>query len=61
MQDIQTGRRLPAPSKAERKIAKSSKGYCTGHTVLGDGPSRRMQTESRLELMRFRQFPKPSS
>jgi hypothetical protein len=61
MQDNQTGRRLPAPSRAKRKIAKSSKVHCTGHTVLGDGPSRRMQTESHLEFMRLRQFPKASS
>ena len=50
MQDIQTGRRLPVPSRADRQIAKSSKGHCTGHTVLGDGPGRRMQAESHLEL-----------
>lgn len=50
MQDTQTGRQLPAPSRADRRIARRSKGHCTAHTVLGDGPGRRMQAESHLEL-----------
>ena len=50
MRNDSAGRLLPAPSRAERRIAKSSKGHCTAHTVLGDGPGRRMQAESHLEL-----------
>ena len=44
---------LPAPSLAERKIALSSKGHCTAHSVLGDGIGVRMQAESWLEQCSF--------
>jgi len=46
-------RELPAPSRAERNIASSSKGHCTAHVVLGDGPGVRMQAESHLECCHF--------
>lgn len=43
-------RRLPAPSRADRKIALSSKGHCTAHAVFGEGAGVRMQAESWTEL-----------
>jgi hypothetical protein len=53
LDDDNIPRELPAPSRAERKIASSSKGHCTAHMVLGDGPGVRMQAESHLEFCHF--------
>ncbi len=50
MPDISIASVLPAPSRAERRIAAASKGHCTAHAVLGDGAGRRFQAESHLEL-----------
>ena len=50
MQNNSAGRLLPAPSRADRRIARASKGHCTAYAVVGDGPGRRMQAESHLEL-----------
>ncbi len=44
---------LPAPSRAERDIALSSRGHCTAHSVFGDGAGFRMQGESALEDNHF--------
>ena len=46
------GRRLPAPSRADRDIQIASKGHCTAYAVLGNGAddARRVQAESYLEL-----------
>lgn len=53
MDDDNIPRELPAPSRAERNIASSSKGHCTVHAVLGDGAGVRMQAESHLEFCHF--------
>jgi hypothetical protein len=50
MLNTDTGRYLPAESKAERAIAAASREHCTAFPVLGDGPGQRMQAESDLEL-----------
>jgi hypothetical protein len=47
------GRELPAPSRAERKIAAASKGHCIVYLVLGDGAGVRVQAESYLEACHF--------
>lgn len=44
---------LPGPSRAERNIARSSRGHCTAHSVFGDGAGFRMQGESALENNHF--------
>ena len=41
---------LPAESRADRNVARSSKGHCVAHTVLGRGAKVRVQAESLLEL-----------
>jgi hypothetical protein len=50
MSIVATGRVLPAPSQAERKVTSASKGHCIGFAVLGRGAGVRMQAESHLEL-----------
>jgi hypothetical protein len=50
MSIVATGRVLPAPSRAERKVTSASKGHCIGFAVLGRGAGVRMQAESHLEL-----------
>lgn len=43
------GRVLPAPSRADRRIANASKGHCTGFSVLGEGSGVRVAAESWTE------------
>lgn len=44
------GIKLPTASRADRKIAISSKFHCTAYAVLGDDEGYRVQAESHLEL-----------
>lgn len=41
---------LPARSRGDRNIQRSSAGHCTGYAVLGEGEGTRVQAESWLEL-----------
>ena len=49
MDEDQIPRKLPAPSRAERNIARASKELCVSHSVLGIGAGVRIQAESHPE------------
>ncbi len=51
MTRLSAGTLLPRASRAERDVAAASTAHCTAHAVLGDGPGRRFQAESHLQLL----------
>ncbi len=50
MYNVKGGIKLPAASRADRRIANASKGHCTAFAVLGENEGYRVQAESHLEL-----------